>query len=43
MRVNGEVIVRTPGHAVIDSILQAWSGDSPALDKLGRLTLEHPC
>lgn len=43
MSVNGKTVVNTPGHAVIDSILKAWSGKDPTTGKLNRLTLEHPC
>ncbi|HEX6267253.1 MAG TPA: chalcone isomerase family protein [Burkholderiales bacterium] len=43
MSVNGKTVVNTPGHAVIDSILKAWSGKDPVTGKLNRLTLEHPC
>lgn len=43
MSVNGKQIVNTPGHAVIDSILEGWSGKDPTTGKLNRLTLEHPC
>ena len=43
MSVNGETVINTPGHAVIDSILKAWRGKDAITGKLNRLTLEHPC
>lgn len=43
MSVNGDTVINTPGHAVIDSILKAWSEEDPITGKLNRLTLEHPC
>ena len=43
MSVNGKQIVQTPGHALIDSILDAWAEKDPVSGKLHRLTLNHPC
>lgn len=43
MQVNGGTVVQTPGHAVIDSILEAWEGKDPISGKPHRLSLEHPC
>lgn len=43
MQVNGTLVVRAPGHALIDSILHAWAGKDAISGKLQRLALEHPC
>lgn len=43
MSVNGRTVLRVPGHAVIDRILETWAGEDPISGKLERLTLKHPC
>ncbi len=43
MRVNGEKVVHTSGHGVIQAILEAWAEKDPIAGKLHRLKLEHPC
>jgi len=43
MQVNGRTVTRTPGDAVIDSILKAWAGKDPVTGKLHRLALQFPC
>ena len=41
--LNGKQITQTPGHCLIDSILDAWAEKDPVSGKLHRLRLEHPC
>lgn len=43
MSVNGRAIARTPGHALIDAILDAWAARDPISGKLQRLSLQYPC
>lgn len=43
MTLNGREILAVEGHAVIDSILDAWAGKDPLASKLHRLTLKNPC
>ncbi|HEX6321193.1 MAG TPA: chalcone isomerase family protein [Burkholderiales bacterium] len=43
MTVNGHRVMQTPGHEVIQTILEAWAERDPISGKLHRLRLEHPC
>jgi hypothetical protein len=43
MRVNGRVVARARGHAVVDSMLHAWAAGEPVPIRLDRLIHEHPC
>ena len=43
MSVNGRFVARSPGHALIDDILDAWAGEDSISGKLHRLRLDHPC
>ena len=43
MRVNDHLVASTPGHALIDALLQAWAEDEPASAKLERLVRTHRC
>lgn len=43
MSVNGHAVIRTPGHGVIDSILDAWAEKDPISGRLQRLVFSNPC
>jgi hypothetical protein len=43
MRVNGRLVARAAGHAVIDSLLATWAGPEPVAGKLVRTAARHPC
>lgn len=40
---NDDLVVHTPGHGVIDSILRTWRDGEPIAQKLDRMGAEHRC
>lgn len=43
MQVNGDEVMQTPGHEVIQTILQAWAEPDSVSGELQRLKLDFPC
>ena len=43
LEVNGRLVLREPGHSLLDDLLRAWSGSTAPLDKLRPLLARHPC
>jgi hypothetical protein len=43
MRLNGALITRVRGHALVRAILDTWAEEEPPSRKLERLAVEHPC
>jgi hypothetical protein len=43
LRINGKVIAKAKGHALIERMLRVWAGEDPVTGKLREIALEHPC
>lgn len=41
--VNGDVVARTPSHALIDALLRDFADGSPIPERVARTVQRHPC
>jgi hypothetical protein len=43
LRLNGELVVQTPGHALIETLLAEWADGQPVPSRLQAAIAKHPC
>lgn len=43
LRVNDQLVARTPSHGLVEAMLLTWAGKDPVTERLQRVLATHPC
>jgi hypothetical protein len=43
LKLNDQVVARSPRHTVVEALLQTWADDEPVPKRLQRVVAKHPC